>query len=88
MNVLFLYANKGLQTPKALDADHSLYQYHVLNFLETQTIEEFHNIFGPELKAVTGDSEKIEEVVNKVDCLVLDIETVRFDPYNPLNRSA
>ena len=37
---------------------------------------------------MTGDSEKIEEVVSKVDCLVLDIETVRFDPYNPLNRSA
>lgn len=35
---------------------------------------------------MTGDSEKIEDVVNKVDCLVLDIETVRFDPYNPLNR--
>lgn len=54
--------------------------------VKIQTIEEFHNIFGPELKAVTGDSEKIEEVVSKVDCLVLDIETVRFDPYNPLNR--
>lgn len=37
---------------------------------------------------MTGDSEKIEEVITKVDCLVLDIETVRFDPFNPLNRFA
>lgn len=51
-----------------------------------QTIEEFHNIFGPELKAVTGDPERIEAVLQRVDSLVWDIETVRFDPYNPSNR--
>lgn len=66
----------------------SLLLYHFsFPFSPLQTIEEFHNIFGSELKAVTGDSEKIEEVVAKVDCLLLDVETVRFDPYNPLNRS-
>ena len=51
-----------------------------------QTIEEFHNIFGPELKAVTGDPERIEEVLQRVNSLVLDIEIVRFDPYNPSYR--
>ena len=51
-----------------------------------QTIDEFHNIFGPELKAVTGDPDRIEAVLMRVDSLVLNIETVRFDPYNPANR--
>ena len=52
----------------------------------SQTIEEFHNIFGPELKAVTGDPDRIEAVLKRVDNLVLDIETVRFDPYSPGNK--
>ena len=43
-----------------------------------QTIEEFHNIFGPELKAVTGDPERIEEVVERVDSLVIPIEQVNI----------
>ena len=46
-----------------------------------QTIEEFHNIFGAELKAVTGDPAQIEKVLEKVDGLVVHLETVRFDPY-------
>ncbi len=53
-----------------------------------QTIEEFHNIFGPELKAVTGDPDRIDTVIERVDRLVLDIETVKFDPFNPSNRHA
>ena len=51
-----------------------------------QTLEEFHNIFGPELMAVTGNSDRIEAVLCRVDALVLDLETVRFDPYSPGNR--
>lgn len=51
-----------------------------------QTIEEFHNIFGPELKAVTGDPERIDTVIQRVDRLVLDIETIKFDPFNPSNK--
>ena len=39
-------------------------------------LEEFYNIFGPELKAVTGDPERIEEVLLRVDKLVEPIEQV------------
>ena len=49
-------------------------------------MKEFHNSFGPELMAVTGDSEQIQAVLQKVDRVVLDIENVRFDPYDPSSR--
>ena len=39
-------------------------------------LEEFYNIFGPELKSVTGDPRRIEEVVKRVDALVKPIEEV------------
>lgn len=55
-------------------------------FFLLQTIEEFHNIFGPELKAVTGDPERIDTVIQRVDRLVVDIETIKFDPFNPSNK--
>ena len=35
---------------------------------------------------MTGDPERIEGVLMKVNCLVLDFETIRFDPYSPLSR--
>lgn len=38
------------------------------------------------MKAVTGDSERIEKVLKRVGSLVLDLETIRFDPYDPSNR--
>ena len=41
-----------------------------------QVLEEFYNIFGPELKAVVGDPKKIEDVVKRVDALVKPIEEV------------
>ena len=40
-------------------------------------MEEFYNIFGPELKAVTGDPKRIEDVLKRVDGLVKPIENVR-----------
>ena len=40
-------------------------------------MEEFYNIFGPELKAVTGDPKRIEDVVKRVDGLVKPLENVR-----------
>ncbi|XP_062273833.1 dynein axonemal heavy chain 10 [Scomber scombrus] len=47
-----------------------------------QVLEEFYNIFGPELKGVTGDPKGIDEVLCRVDSLVLPFEEVRFDPFN------
>ena len=35
---------------------------------------------------MTGNPDRIEAVLQRVDSLVLDIETVRFDPYTPSNR--
>lgn len=39
-------------------------------------MEEFYNIFGPELKSVTGDPQRIEEVLKRVDGLVDPIQKV------------
>uniref|UniRef100_A0A8C1QBG0 Dynein heavy chain 10, axonemal-like n=1 Tax=Cyprinus carpio TaxID=7962 RepID=A0A8C1QBG0_CYPCA len=47
-----------------------------------QTLDEFYIIFGPELKAVTGDPKRIDEVLHRVDCLVEPIEEVSFDPFD------
>lgn len=41
-------------------------------------MEEFYNIFGPELKAVTGDPKRIEDVLKRVDGLVKPIENVSW----------
>ena len=41
-----------------------------------RVLEEFYNIFGPELKAVTGDSRRIEDVLTRVDAFVKPIEEV------------
>jgi dynein heavy chain len=48
-----------------------------------QVVEEFHNIFGPELKAVTGDPKSIEEVLERVEALKLPLVQVEFDPFDP-----
>ncbi|XP_066546047.1 dynein axonemal heavy chain 10 [Amia ocellicauda] len=47
-----------------------------------QIMEEFYNIFGPELKAVTGDPKRIDDVLHWVDNLVVPIEELTFDPFN------
>ncbi|XP_023576433.1 dynein heavy chain 10, axonemal [Octodon degus] len=47
-----------------------------------QVIEEFYNIFGPELKAVTGDPKRIDDVLCRVDSLVTPMESLTFDPFN------
>ncbi|XP_044232976.1 dynein axonemal heavy chain 10 isoform X2 [Thunnus albacares] len=47
-----------------------------------QVLEEFYNIFGPELKGVTGDPKRIDEVLCRVDSLVLPFEEVSFNPFN------
>ncbi|MEQ2198526.1 hypothetical protein XENOCAPTIV_014134, partial [Xenoophorus captivus] len=43
-----------------------------------QVLEEFHNIFGPELK---GDK-RVNEVLKKVDDLVLPFQEVTFNPFS------
>ncbi|XP_015274779.1 PREDICTED: dynein heavy chain 10, axonemal [Gekko japonicus] len=47
-----------------------------------QVIQEFYNIFGPELKAVTGDPKRIDEVLRRVDGLVSPMEILIFEPFN------
>ncbi|XP_069922194.1 dynein axonemal heavy chain 10 isoform X1 [Oryctolagus cuniculus] len=46
-----------------------------------QVMEEFYNIFGPELKAVTGDPKRIDDVLCRVDGLVTPMEHLTFDPF-------
>lgn len=45
-------------------------------------MEEFYNIFGPELKAVTGDPKRIDDVLCRVDSLVTPMENLAFDPFS------
>ncbi|XP_078713472.1 dynein axonemal heavy chain 10 [Lampetra fluviatilis] len=47
-----------------------------------QVLEEFYNIFGPELKAVTGDARRIDEVVQRVDALAVPFRDLPFDPFD------
>ncbi|XP_031712248.1 dynein heavy chain 10, axonemal [Anarrhichthys ocellatus] len=47
-----------------------------------QILEELYNSLGPELKNVTSDPKGIDEVLCRVDSLVLPIEDVSFDPFN------
>lgn len=47
-----------------------------------QILEDFYNIFGPDLKGVTGDPKRIDEVLCRVDSLLLPIEEVDFNPFN------
>ncbi|XP_052801261.1 dynein axonemal heavy chain 10-like isoform X3 [Mya arenaria] len=53
-----------------------------------QILEEFYNIFGPELKAVTGDPKRIEDVLVRVDALVVPLEDVGFDPFSTRHASS
>ncbi|KAM5191717.1 dynein axonemal heavy chain 10 [Mantella aurantiaca] len=47
-----------------------------------QVLEEFYNIFGAELKAVTGDPKRIDDVLNRVDGLIKPMENLTFDPFS------
>ncbi|TKS80370.1 Dynein heavy chain 10, axonemal [Collichthys lucidus] len=47
-----------------------------------QVLEELNNIFGPELKSVTGDPKGIDDVLCRVNSLILPIEGVSFNPFN------
>ncbi|OXB64089.1 hypothetical protein ASZ78_002019 [Callipepla squamata] len=45
-----------------------------------QVIEEFHNVFGSELKAVTGDPKHIDDLLRRVDQLSSPMQELTFDP--------
>ena len=47
-----------------------------------EVMEQFYSIFGPELKAVTGDPQAINEVIKRVDALIFPIETIPFDIFD------
>ena len=47
-----------------------------------EVMEQFYNIFGPELKAVTGDPQQIDEVIKRVDALIVPFEQVPFDIFS------
>ncbi|NXL28176.1 DYH10 protein, partial [Glaucidium brasilianum] len=45
-------------------------------------IEEFHSIFGPELKAVTGDPKRVDDLLRRVNGLTSPMEELDFDPFS------
>ncbi|XP_061623123.1 dynein axonemal heavy chain 10-like [Phyllopteryx taeniolatus] len=47
-----------------------------------QNLDEFYNIFSPELKGLTLDPKRFDEMLAKVDNLSLPFEGVTFDPFN------
>ncbi|NXG58301.1 DYH10 protein, partial [Hemiprocne comata] len=47
-----------------------------------QVIEEFHNIFVPELKIVTRDLKRIDDLVRQVNGLTGPLEELTFDPFS------
>jgi dynein heavy chain len=52
----------------------------ILQILEV--VDQFKSIFGPELKSVTGDAEKIDDVLKKVEALVFPFESIAFDVFS------
>jgi dynein heavy chain len=54
----------------------------------TQVIEQFSSIFGPELKSVTGDPAQIDEVIKRVEGLIIPFEQVPFDIFSKRYASA
>lgn len=51
-------------------------------------MEEFYNIFGPDLKAVSGDPKRINEVLCRVESLPLPVESVDFNPFDMCKMSS
>ncbi|NXW65945.1 DYH10 protein, partial [Eurystomus gularis] len=47
-----------------------------------QVIEEFHNVFSPELKSVTGDPKRVDDLLRRVDGLTSPMEELTFDPFS------
>ncbi|NWX71082.1 DYH10 protein, partial [Alca torda] len=47
-----------------------------------QITEEFYNVFGPELKAVTGDPKRVDDLVRAVNGLTTPMEELTFDLFS------
>jgi len=52
-----------------------------------QVLDQFQKFLGPELKAVTGDSEGIDRVMGRVKALVQPLESVPFDIFDRHHKS-
>lgn len=50
--------------------------------LNEQVTEEFHNVFGSELKAVTGDPKYVDDLLRRVVELTSPMEELAFDPFS------
>nr|XP_057927697.1 dynein axonemal heavy chain 10-like isoform X1 [Doryrhamphus excisus] len=53
-----------------------------------QNLEEFYNIFSPELKSVTLDPKRFDEMLTNVDKLILPFEADNFDPFDSCKMSS
>lgn len=47
-----------------------------------EVVDDFHKFLGPELKAVTGDSQGIDAVIQRVAAMVDPIENLNFDAFD------
>ncbi|KYN43305.1 Dynein heavy chain 10, axonemal, partial [Trachymyrmex septentrionalis] len=49
-------------------------------------LQDFYNIFGPDLKSIINDPAQIDAVVKQVDALIVPIEEADFDIFNVFNK--
>ncbi|KYN03638.1 Dynein heavy chain 10, axonemal, partial [Cyphomyrmex costatus] len=49
-------------------------------------LQDFYNIFGPDLKSIINDPAQIDAVVKRVDALIVPIEEADFDIFNVFNK--
>lgn len=49
-------------------------------------LQDFYNIFGPNLKSIINDPAQIDAVIKRVDALVVPIEEADFDIFNVFNK--
>ena len=47
-----------------------------------RVVDDFHKFLGPELKAVTGDAQGIDEVIQRVNAMVDPIQNLTFDVFD------
>jgi dynein heavy chain len=51
-------------------------------FEVAKVLDEFHKFLGPELKEVTGDNKGIDELISRVEGLIIPLESVPFDIFD------